>query len=270
MTGPAAITTSHLAEGAIEARLDRSDRDTQGRRDFGQRQAEEVVQDDHRSSPLVKMPEHPIDEVPIGERGRTCRRSAGAWMSVSSTSMGRRLSATRLVDAGIDGESIQPTIEPVGVPNFGRSRQARIRPSWTASRASSGVAEDEASRLGPAARRPRGRARRRRHGRREARSTSPRWSTVTSDTTARPWWSSLTRYGVAVLRTVLWRRISGSRPVRGGSPLGSGSAGIRSVRCRCGLQIRANPRTGRVALGCARSPRSPRQARTRPDRRRAG
>ena len=58
----------HLAKGAMQPRLDRADRDAQGRRDLGQRHPQEVVQDDDRSRPLVEVAEHLVDLVPIGER----------------------------------------------------------------------------------------------------------------------------------------------------------------------------------------------------------
>ena len=69
--------------------------------------------------------------VAMSARGRAVR---------SGSSRPRRpvLAATNEVEAGMDDEPAEPGVEPVRIAKPGRSRQARMNPSWTASRASSG------------------------------------------------------------------------------------------------------------------------------------
>ena len=130
----------------MQPRLDRPDRDAEGRRDLGQRHPQEVVQDDDRATALVQVAKHPVDLVAIGERAGHVRRERRVD--------GRQLDLDRppspaagLVDAGIDGESIQPGIEPVGIPQLREVPPGSDQPLLDRVACELGVAEDEAGGL---------------------------------------------------------------------------------------------------------------------------
>ena len=55
--------------------------------------------------------------------------------------------AARLVDAGIDGESVQPGVEPVGIPKLREVPPGPDQPLLDRVACELGVAEDEAGRL---------------------------------------------------------------------------------------------------------------------------
>ena len=98
----------------MEPRLDRADGDAEGRRDLGQRQPQEVVQDDDRAAGLVEPPHRGVDELAVGERtGHVGRRR---HVDRRELDLDRAPSSTaRLVEARVDGQAIEPGIEPVGV-----------------------------------------------------------------------------------------------------------------------------------------------------------
>ena len=127
----------------MQPRLDRPDRDAEGRRDLGQRQPQEVVQDDDRATALVEVPEHSIDLVPIGE----CAGHVGHDRRVDGRELdldGAPSPAAGLVDAGIDGEAIQPGIEPVGISKLREVPPGPDQPLLDRVACELGVPEDEA------------------------------------------------------------------------------------------------------------------------------
>ena len=103
-----------------------------------QRHPQEVVQGDDRAMPGSRRASACVDQLAVGERAGEIVGRGGESIGLSSTSIGRRRSAPDEVEAGIDGQTVEPGIEPVRVAKPGRSRQARMSASWTASRASSG------------------------------------------------------------------------------------------------------------------------------------
>ena len=130
----------------METRLDRPDRDPQGHRDIRQRQSQEVVQDDDRATTFVEMPEHPVDEVAIGECAGHVdhgRRMDGGELDFDGPSS----PATRLVDTGIDGQSVEPGIEPIGIPKLREIPPGSNQPLLDRVACELRVAEDEAGRL---------------------------------------------------------------------------------------------------------------------------
>ena len=104
----------HRRQRVVQAGLGGAQRDADGSRDFGQRHAEEVVQDDDRAMPRIEARECPLEHVAIGElagqvgRGRHVDGCQLDLDDATSTS-------PHLVETGIDDQSVQPGVEPVRV-----------------------------------------------------------------------------------------------------------------------------------------------------------
>ena len=132
------------AERPMEARLGRARAGSRGRPPLGQRHPEVVVEDDDRAPLGLEAPEA-RGRARRGRRRRTETSAIdGPSRGVSSTSMTvdggagrRRCRHGRSVD-GARRRTARGRASP------GRSRQARTIASWTASRASSAVPEDQA------------------------------------------------------------------------------------------------------------------------------
>jgi hypothetical protein len=103
----------------MEPRLDRADRDPKGRRDVGQRHPQEVVQDNDRALSFVEVPKHPFDDIAIGESAG--RVGDGRVMVKRDLDFDRTPSpAPRLIQAGVDRESMEPGVEPIGLTQPGQ------------------------------------------------------------------------------------------------------------------------------------------------------
>ena len=104
----------HLAKRAMQPGLDRADRDRQGHRDVGQGHPQEVVQDDDRALLRIEVAHGLVDEVAIGKGaghigvGRRIDREQFHFDDATT-------STPRLVEAGVDGQSMEPGVEPLGV-----------------------------------------------------------------------------------------------------------------------------------------------------------
>ena len=138
-TGPGRDPPSPIGaspRGRDAARLGGSQRDAQGRRHVGQRHSQQVVQCDDRSMARVEALERRVHELAIGEGagliGRR-RRSIG----VGSTSIGRRRRLRATSREAFTVRRWSQASNRSGSRSPGRSRQARMSVSWTASRASS-------------------------------------------------------------------------------------------------------------------------------------
>ena len=98
----------------MQAGLGRAERDAEGRRHVGQRHPEQVVQRDDGAVPGIEALQGPVDELPVGER-------AGV-VGVRRCVDGRELHLDRApapapgqVEAGMDGQTVEPGVEPVRV-----------------------------------------------------------------------------------------------------------------------------------------------------------
>ena len=172
-------STRIAASDSMQARLRRPERDPERRRHLWQRMAEEVVGDDDRS---VRRDRGGASARSTWSRSAT----AGRRSSTGTLGGGSQLdlddpaaSPRRIIEAGTDGEPVDPGVEPVGVA------QPREVPPGVDQRILDRVArelrvpEDEAGGRVQPRDDPAGRARRRRHDRlAPARSTRTRWSTV--------------------------------------------------------------------------------------------
>ena len=103
----------------MEPRLDRADRDTKRCRDVGQRHPKEVVKDHDRALSLAEVPEHPFDDVAIGEGAG--RIGDGRVMDERHLDFDRAPApAPRLIKTGVDRESMQPGVESIGLTQPGQ------------------------------------------------------------------------------------------------------------------------------------------------------
>ena len=98
----------------MQPRLHGAERDAQGGRDLGQRQPQEVVQDDDRARRSGRAAAAPRRRG-RGRRGRRTSRRRGASIGVISTSIGRVADGAAMVEAGVDGQAVEPGVEPVGI-----------------------------------------------------------------------------------------------------------------------------------------------------------
>ena len=173
------------------------ERDTEGGGRLGQRHPQVVVQDDERARARARAASSARSRRSRSATSEAMSPTVGPSSGVSSTSIGRRRRCRAASMQALHGESMEPGVEPVGVA------QPRQVPPGPHQRLLDRVArelrvpEDESGgRVQPRDGRA-GPARRRRHDRlARARSTSPRWSTVTLCESARPRWSRSTGYGV--------------------------------------------------------------------------
>ena len=121
----------HLAEGAMQARLDRADRDAERRRDVGQRHPEEVVQDDDRPTALVEPAHGRVDD-------RGLRPHAGMSIAIKAH------------------RSVELDFDDAASPMAGGSRQALTVRRWSqASKRSGSRNPGRRAKLGSAAAGPR-------------------------------------------------------------------------------------------------------------------
>src|SRR3954469_14922618 len=130
----------------MKAGLDRSERDREGRRDVGQRQPDEVVQDDDRPALLVELGEDDVDELPIGVSNRAVRQ--GRLMKRRELDLDHPAAPlASQVETGIDGEAIEPGIEPSGISKLPEIAPGSDQPVLDRVACELRVPEDEESSL---------------------------------------------------------------------------------------------------------------------------
>lgn len=130
----------------MQTGLDRADGHAEGRGDLGQRHAQEVVQDDDRAPGVIESAHSAVHEVAVGEGASDVwhrRHVDGLDLDLD----GSTSSMARLVQARIDGQAMEPGIEPLGVTQ--RRQVAPGSDQGILDRVSSElmVPEDEAGRL---------------------------------------------------------------------------------------------------------------------------
>jgi hypothetical protein len=114
---------THLLERAMQARLDRADRETERGRDLRDRHAEEVMQNDDRTPLFIEPPHDGIDEDAVGDGvGWIRRRGREEWKDLD---LDRAPStAASKVETGVDGQAMEPGVEP-----FGLAEAPKVSPS---------------------------------------------------------------------------------------------------------------------------------------------
>ena len=98
----------------MESRLDRAHRDAQGRRDLGQRHPKEVMQDDDRTAVGVEVPHRGVHDLPVGE-GQSRIEGHRGVDRLELDLDDSPASSPGEIEAGIDGETMEPGVEPIGV-----------------------------------------------------------------------------------------------------------------------------------------------------------
>ncbi len=128
----------HRRERVVEPGLGRAEGDAQGGRDFGQRHPQEVVQGDDRSLTRIE-PRGGRRRGARGRRGRRRRPAPRENRGASDLDLdGRRRRRRARSRQAFTVSRYSQASNRSGSRNPGRSRQARMSASWTASRASSG------------------------------------------------------------------------------------------------------------------------------------
>ena len=121
----------------METRLGGPKRDPQHLGRLGQRQVEVVPKDDEGALIRRQPAQRAVEEVPVRERGKVVLDPRMADSGVSSTSVTRRRWRAGRVEAGVDGQTMEPGIEPLRLAQPGQIAPGADEASWTASRASS-------------------------------------------------------------------------------------------------------------------------------------
>ena len=127
----------------MEPGLDRADGSSQGHGDIGERKPDVIVEDDDRSIAIVEPSQDLADEFAIGQGGVRIGRG-GPFHKGDLHFYWTPAPATRLVEAGVDGQPVQPGLEAVRVA---QAADVAPRPDETildSVLGELGVAQDEA------------------------------------------------------------------------------------------------------------------------------
>ena len=128
----------------MQPRLDGSDRDVEGHCDVGQRHPDVVVKDDDGPALLIQLAKNVVDQLPVGVlRGavRHGRRVKRRELDLYHAPM----PLPDLIQAGINGESVEPGVEPVGISKLPEIPPGSDQPLLDRVACELRVPEDEAS-----------------------------------------------------------------------------------------------------------------------------
>ena len=104
--------------------LRRAQGDAEGRRHVGQRHPQQVVQRDDRAVPGIQAPEGEVHELPVGQRAGMV--DGGGGVDGVQLDLDRApASAPGEIEAGVDGQAMDPGVEPLGIA---KSRQVAPGP----------------------------------------------------------------------------------------------------------------------------------------------